>query len=856
MKKHVFTLVLLLASIISVQAQEWFTDVCDTVGNNSGLIRALSHGPYQIYHGGNERFTFCHLMDMNSGISIMGNDHPTFRLGKKYEKLSFWVATGDYKSRLKASVLQIECDGELVYDEVVLGYEPPRFVTIDVKNVEKIKFHLEHPDLQVAMTQMQVWKEGETVVAPKLPISLPENVTKCKIPDDIVPYFTDGNIDVIGHPYPNCEEIGKSYRSKLTDQIDSFNMCRKEYYSGLAFHLVEGLFDDPKFYSYFWLEKKFDKLSFVVGPNNNKSTNSSAWIVIYGDKHKILHESIVRQTDLPRQVVVDVKGQNAIAFGVELRNCDLLGQINFAAVDITLYPKGDTSVPEEGLINPNKEKLAKLPSPCSLLKNIKPYSIRGKGGAEATQFTGKSKHITFSMGGVKFTEGIILTTGATFLGDGIDSYFAYDLGGEFDYVSFQTGMLTKRRSLQDDRIRVYADDSLVLDTLVRCIWPNQYFEVPIHKCRTLKFAKPGHATQKDCYICVADIALYRGKPVKNKLFVHDQPECPDETDLIDLCGNPYFHYVGRYLSTLTNFDFNDCFIPGGSQRNFFQMKDGSKIYKGVMLEANVPLGFEDINIMDAAMMFMVGAGSAISATDFSAYTGVSAGGGLAGGFAALNLMSRQNGGQASVVAFNTYGEYKSCTFTVANKSEYWDDVDMVMNFGQRIDHPFKLNIFADHKLVGELWLTNKMEPQTITVPLFNAQSLMFWLEPGPMRSGQFVLYDMTVSKAPCDIPAPEGYHPEPVTPDPPKSMLEQAAGLAEKALDKMNEVLGTTKQCWEVTFEQEGATQTIYGWLTEKELQDNLQEMKSDPTVSNIQYRPAEADDAQACEKLFDQAAK
>ena len=87
-------------------------------------------------------------------------------------------------------------------------------------------------------------------------------------------------------------------------------------------------------------------------------------------------------------------------------------------------------------------------------------------------------------------------------------------------------------------------------------------------------------------------------------------------------------------------------------------------------------------------------------------------------------------------------------------------------------------------------------------------------------------------------------------------MLEQAAGLAEKALDKMNEVLGTTKQCWEVTFEQEGATQTIYGWLTEKELQDNLQEMKSDPTVSNIQYRPAEANDAQACEKLFDQAAK
>ena len=118
-------------------------------------------------------------------------------------------------------------------------------------------------------------------------------------------------------------------------------------------------------------------------------------------------------------------------------------------------------------------------------------------------------------------------------------------------------------------------------------------------------------------------------------------------------------------------------------------------------------------------------------------------------------MNSQNGGQASVVAFNPYGEYESCTFTVANKSEYWDDVDKLKNFGERVDHPFKLNIFADQRLVGEVWLTNKMEPQTITVPIFKCHSLMFWLEPGPTRSGQFVLYDIKVSKKPCNIPVPE-----------------------------------------------------------------------------------------------------
>jgi len=131
---------------------------------------------------------------------------------------------------------------------------------------------------------------------------------------------------------------------------------------------------------------------------------------------------------------------------------------------------------------------------------------------------------------------------------------------------------------------------------------------------------------------------------------------------------------------------------------------------------------------------------------------------------------------------------------------------------------------------------------------------MFWLEPGPMRSGQFVLYDMKVSKAPCDIPAPEGYHPEPVTPDPPKSRLDQAVEWAEKASEELKELRESTiKQCWEVTYEQGGATQTIYGWLTGKDLLENLTEMKADSTVTNITFRQAEATDAHACEKLFEE---
>lgn len=187
------------------------------------------------------------------------------------------------------------------------------------------------------------------------------------------------------------------------------------------------------------------------------------------------------------------------------------------------------------------------------------------------------------------------------------------------------------------------------------------------------------------------------------------------------------------------------------------MKDGSKICKGVMLETNIPLGIEDISLTDMVFMFVTGAGSSISSSHIGAVTGITAGAGMGGALASLKLMDN-SGRQSSVAAFNPYGEYETCTFTVANKSEYSDAVYGLLS-GGRPAPPVKLNVFADQRLVGEFWLDNKMSPSTFTVPIFKCTQLMFWLECGDTRSGQYVLYDMKVSKRPCGLPVPERYSP-------------------------------------------------------------------------------------------------
>ena len=714
--KKVLLVAALVLGTIALQAQVYLTDVLKPAEEHR-LKTTTSKADTKSY----DAMRIAHIYHVNATLVLSGaahglvgsDDHAyaTYKLNGAYSKLTFWLGPTYRAGGLSAkSLLTITADGKRVFDQPVFNYDPPRFVTIDVKGVDEIKFKVLVGELDIALAYAQLWKEGVAVVQPKLPVTYPQG--KIKFVEQLLPYYTTGYINPI-QPKDKAPNSLEEYPSVE----ESISMSRHEFKSGLQFTSDQKLIGNPSYYSYFWLGKRYEKLSFIVGPRDNQSSNTSAWLVVYGDKKKILYEEIVRQTDLPRQVVIDVAGQEAVAFSCELRSSDFLGSITFGAVDIYAYPKGDASVPQEGLANINKEQVAKLKSPASLMTNILPYSVRGVAKAKNTLFTGESSYITFSMGGEKFSEGLILASGATLFDDNIDAYATFDLAGEFDYISFYAGMLTNRRVLEDDRLRIYADNKLIFDTVIHCTEPNKYFEVPINKCRSLRFAKPGNKKQKQCFIGVGDIALYRGKPVKNDLFYHEYPDFPNEADLIDLCQRPYFHYVGRYLSSLTNFDFNDCFKPGGTKRDCFNMKDGSQICKGVMLEANVPLALEDITLTDAAIMFLVGAGSALSQSDFSAYSGTSAGGGLTGDLAILRLMNPKNNGQASVVAFNPYGQYKSCTFTIANKSEYWDEVDRLVNLGERKDHHFKLNIIADQKLVKQIDVYNLMQPQTFTVPI-------------------------------------------------------------------------------------------------------------------------------------------
>lgn len=641
--------------------------------------------------------------------------HVAYNLNGAYDKLSFVMGPGGQYSPNSAGdgsnvIVTVKGDGRTLLDEVVWNHDAPREVTLDVKGVKELRFDVMQGTTDLAVSSARLWKAGQKPTVAPNPLKLPAG--KVTLVKDLWPHYIrhsgwiaaiterDGEIDV------GCQTSKK------------ISINRVEYTTGLQFSLDQALIGTNQSWAYFWLQKKYDKVSFIVGPRDNQSSLASGWLIVKADG-KIIYEKEVKQTDMAEQVVLDVKGTEQLAFFGQYANSDFLGSITFGVVNITAYPAGATNVPTPGDVNGSKERISKLPDVCAMCSNIPPYSVRGVSAHKNTYFDGASRHYTFSMGGEKFWEGFILTTGTTLFDDNINSFATFDLAGEYDWISFTAGCLTNHRVLADDIIRVYADDKLILETSIHATWPNQHFELPLNRCRNLKFVKPGTGESKQVYFGIADVVLYRGKPRSNDLFVHEKPDCPPTADLIDLCQRPYFHYVGRYLSTMTNFDFNDCFKNGSSQREFFQMKDGSKIYKGIMLETNVPpLDLEDMTIGKAfGMMFLPIYGMAVI---------------------------DDKGHQSSVAAFNPYREYESVTFTVANKSEYVDPFSEYFSDGKM--PPVTLFVFADREPVAEINVDNKMKPATYTVPINRCEQLMFWLQCGDVRSGQYVIYDIKVDK--------------------------------------------------------------------------------------------------------------
>ena len=666
-------------------------------------------------------------LDWSGGFTIGSTQGPyrpgfaKFRLGGEYESIMF-VLGRIYDPESfdnDPAIVTVYADGKKIADEVVRKYDVPRRMRLDISGADELEFTIVKGEDEIAFAEATLWKPGETPVETGNLITSPPGVTR--LVEDLAPYAQYNHF---------CVSPDNEYK---TVRVNG-----KAYHYGVVCNMNMAFIGVQPGASYFNLRGQYETLSLMAGPvDNDKSSGGKGWITIMADG-KIIYEYEISQTDIAKRVVLDVSGCRQLSFHTEQSE-----QSMYAAItDAVLYPEGMYEGTDDGQAEGDADpRLKDLPDVCKLVSNIPPYAVGGQ--VDHQVYDGESDHVTFSMGGTRFSEGFILYEKADFWNDNIISYAVFDLGREFDYVSFTAGYVGKSWVMTDDVIRVYADDELILEAPMKATYPNQEFTLPIRKCRKLRFENGGSGNLNVGAYGIADIVVYRGEPVENDLFVHPEPECPYETDLIDL-GAPYIHYVS------TKADSRDqIFYDGSTQRRYFEMPDGSRINKGFMLQTSVHFSLDHgvLSGTDNAAAGAIGGaavGSAFVAA--GAVGGALVGSTLIGAAAFLMLAAGGNAIENSCAAFNTYGEYNSVTFTVACLRPF---------AGEGSDYKETLLIGADQKVVAELAVYETMEPQTVTVPIDGCEQLMFWLANTYNTSGQYVFYDIRLTKDRLSLNVPK-----------------------------------------------------------------------------------------------------
>ena len=740
MKKCVFLTVafLLMSLLLSAQTPVYLTKACEPI--ESQYYKAYSSLEIE----GGDTWNNCFVL----GVINNYRGRALFSLGGKYEIISFIIAPAKSHGKHDPNVVQIYADGKRVFEHVVREADLAKHFTLNISGADKLEFSLLNAQCDVALCEVALWTKGQT------PHDLrgkhdPE-VKSRMLFRDITPYRIN---------YSSVYADGNSGRHTLVGpdkKTKSIKIGNKEYdyglWLGMSMQLIGGWESETDFN----LRGQYETLRFVVGPlaTDDGNDTSRGWVSVLGDG-KILYEYEINEESIAQQVTLDVKGVRKLSFTSEQAS----GSLDGAIVDAWVYPKGETPEVDAGAgvavtADAPDPRLKALPDVCKLISNIPPYSLRGQ--VENQLYEGVSDYVTFSMGGTKFNEGFLLYNLASFLDGDVRSHAIFDLGNEFDYVSFTAGYVSKSWVMGNDILRVYADEKLIFEVPLHSTYPNQKFILPINKCRKLKFESSGQSTMDAAAFGVADLVVYRGEPVENDLFVHPIPECPDEIDLIDL-GAPYIHYVSSSRE--------GAFVDGTSKKNYFTRYDNSRIYKGFVLQTSThfSLDFGPLSGSDAVGAGAIGA-AAVGASFVA--TGAAVGGVTVGATLApiAPLLMLAAGGEAvenSCAAFNTYGQYNSVTFTVECLRKEGDTQllgpdTMQPDISERKE---KLLIGSNLNVVAEFDVFEGMQPQTVTVPIEGCEQLMFWLSNTNGTSAAYVFHDIKLSKKKSGLVVPEDMRP-------------------------------------------------------------------------------------------------
>ena len=590
--------------------------------------------------------------------------------------------------------LQFWVDDKMVEEVIFSNYQVPVRYTFNVSGAQKFTFkQVAAEPIVIPVLELTVW-EGEAHETGH--ITEPAGSEPVQLIKDLKPYQIPATSSAVYYPNITPSSEDRNY----------IEMSGVRYENVIATYISQGLMTDDEEDIYFNLEGKYNYLTFTAGVADRTSNNSdgSAWLTVFADG-KIVHEEVYSSHELPRKTTVNIEGCHQLKFAW------LTDEGNLEYGDST----GNFFGIAEAYVATTKEALDTISGssqdfpdrPVKMVSELGAFGISSS--VEQAVFDGSSSFATFSMGGVKYNEGIILIASNSIM-ETRPANVSFNLGGNYDTISFIAGHIANSDVYKNDIIEIYADGVLIKTIDVDCTMLPEKYVVDVTGCQHLEFIS-GKATNGSWYrpaLGIVNLVAYPDGYVQTDLFPERSPaDYGKSCDLIEAFGFYDVHSGGRTETDIGGVDVEDGYYDGSTQKNYFTIGD-RKINSGVLLRTSVHLSLDTEMIQDAIFF----TGLAVLAGDEVHESA----------FALANI--KDSG-------------YTSVTFTVAMQNETGYEDETILKIG------------ADDKCVKEITLSKNMKPTTYTVELGDdCGRLLFWLNCGleDDTSHTYAIYDITLNK--------------------------------------------------------------------------------------------------------------
>ncbi len=606
-----------------------------------------------------------------------------------------------------AAVVDIRLDGKQVIEKLITAPDPAEWYTLDLTGVSELSFTItrdEGGENRVGVAEMTIWDSPEEVV----PTAHEQSTggVRAQLVKDIYPHLFkigDGGNATLLYTQATHPGFMRDYDINNATTQEPASVGGKTYMEAFGIREAEPLMGESLSSVYFYTEEQYGYLSFMVGGEDVENARDGVtWLTVYADD-KIVHEELVRSSELPRRYSVPIHNCKMLCFEVKYESGSPSRPVVFDAF------VGKTEADAVGTL---ESTIPDYPDVCKLVSTIRPYAVSV--AEEDPVFDGSSAYHTFTMAGRKYNEGLILYPVATLLAGSKNSYASFNLEGQFKYMTFKAGLLDKSPQIMNDTLNIYLDGVLTESIPLLALDLPSGHTVELNNCRELKFELVGReGTYRPAY-GLSEMIVYKNEVVDNDLFPPEQMNYPDSMPLIEnirpyMCYNSQAKEIGEQVV-----------FDGSTKKEYFEI-GGEKIYSGVILKTSVHLD-------------LLGIGGGADATDIL-FAQMMASSIMFGDLAILAAgVLYEN----SFAGFDLHGEFSKVTFTVA-----CSDPDAYISGMEEVT---ELQIGSNQKLMETVTVSRDMEPTTYTVEIENTEQLFFFLKCGNGTSASYAIYDIVVEK--------------------------------------------------------------------------------------------------------------